>query len=121
KRTVVVGTVGGKRRQPVRMMVRTHQVIGCRFRRRVGAVGCVGSRFGKRSIVWTERTVHLVGRYMQKPERNLFRRRKTLPILPRLAEQAQGTDYVCLNELFRPENGAIDMTFGSKVDDGARA
>jgi hypothetical protein len=57
---------------------------------------------------------------VQETERSIFGLWQGSPIGTYGFEQAKSTDYVGLDEIFRPVDGAVDVTFGRKVYDGAR-
>ncbi len=68
KRTVIIGAVGGEHRQLEGVEVGARQVIRAGLRRRVGAVGRVGSGLGECGIVGRERAIDFVSGNVQKAE-----------------------------------------------------
>ena len=67
-RPIVIRAVRNHRRQPVGMHPRPHQVIRRRLRRRIRTVRRIRRLLMKRRILRRQRSVHLIGRHMQKPK-----------------------------------------------------
>jgi len=77
-------------------------------------VGCPFREFA----LWTERSVNFVGRNMQESEPIASMGRQRPPILETGLQQVVGSDHVGLNELARPIDAAVHMTFRRQVHDG---
>ena len=72
KRPVIVAAIGGEYGQAISVVPGANQVIRRRFARSVRAVGLERIGFRKRWVLWRECAVHLIRRYMQKPETLFF-------------------------------------------------
>jgi hypothetical protein len=81
KRTVVIRAVRHQRRQPVRMVVRAHQMIGGGLARRIRGIRRERGLLAEQPRR-PERAVHLVGRDVQEPEGGACRRRELRHQLP---------------------------------------
>ena len=118
--TVVVGAVGGQNRQAVGVVVGAHKVIAGRLAGRVGAVRFVLVCFGEGWVVGSKRAINFIGGNVQETE-FVFCRFFQLTVEGTYGfEQAEGADDIGLNEVFRAVNAAVNMGFGSKIDDGTR-
>ena len=121
ERPVIVGTVGRQHRQAVRVVPGAHQVVAGGLAGAVGAVGLVDVRFGEGGGVGGQGAVDLVGGHVQEAEGGFVVGGQLAPVAARGFEQAEGADDVGGDEVFGTVDGAVDVAFGGKVDDGARA
>jgi hypothetical protein len=95
-------------------------MVAGRLAGRVGAVRFVLVGFGEGRIVSGERAVNFVGGDMQETE-FVFGRFFELTVVGTYGlKQAEGTDDIGLDEVFRAVNAAVDMRFSGEVDDSAR-
>ena len=117
ERAVVVRAVREQHGQPVRLVVRAHQVVGAGLGRGVGRVGRVGRRLRERPGR-AERAVDLVGRDVQEAEAV---RRVLAQVEPRGLEQLEGARHVRAHERPRVVDRAVDVGLGGEVDDGRGA
>jgi hypothetical protein len=111
-RAVVVGTVGEGHRQVVGAVPRAHQVIGRRFRGRVGARGIVGSDLRKEPI-GTEGTEDFVGADVVETD--------VVSVPPggaRRFEEVGGTADIGVDEIDGTVDRAIDVALGGEVNHG---
>ena len=138
-RTVVVGAVRHDGRHAVGVVERANEVVGTRLTRRVGTMRRVLGRlveevvaigqvmFGTRSsrgerrrdafrVVHLESAINFVRRNMVEALA-LVLLGEAFPIELRGLQQAQSSHHVRLRESERVLDGAIDMAFGSEVDD----
>jgi hypothetical protein len=117
---VVVGAVRRENREAVGVVVGTNEVIGGRLAGRVGAVRLVLLGLSEGWICRRQRSIDLVSGDMEEAEGFLGRIIESIPVGTGGLKESEGADDVCLDELGRPMNGAIDMGLGGKVDDGPR-
>ena len=115
KWAVIVGAIGGERRQSVGVLVGAHQVIAAGLGGGVGTVGLVGVGLGEGRVGFAERSVDLIGGDVEKAEAGLGLRGKGAVVGERFVEEAKGSDDVGEDELFGADDGAVDVAFGGKV------
>src|SRR5699024_8988962 len=116
-RAVVVGAVGGQRRQPVGVLEGADEVVGGGVGGGGGRVGGVGGGFGEQAFV-AERAVDRVGGHVQEAEGVLAVAGQLAPVVACALQQRQGADHVGLDEGGRAVDGAVDVAFGGEVEDG---
>ena len=106
--TVIVRAARGDRGETERVALRSHQEIGRRLRRRVGAVGRDRRLFGEKAC-GSEAAVNFVGRNLNV----------SFDLgLAANVQQYLRPDDVGLDEGAGVENAAIDMTLSGEVHDG---
>ena len=113
---VVVGAVGGERRQPIGVMVGPHQMIGGRLGSRIRAVGRIGRGFGKRGVGRSERTVDFVRGHMQEAKRVPVLAVQSIPVGTHRFQQIESANNIGLDEFRRAMDRAIHMALGGKID-----
>jgi hypothetical protein len=101
------------------VVVGAHQVVAAGFAGRIGAVRCVGRGFAESGVGVAERSVHLVGADVQEAEGGLVGLRHGAPVGTNFFQQAEGAYHVGVDELAWAVDGAVNMTFSRKVQDGA--
>ncbi len=116
---VVVGAIGGNRRQAVGVMPGAHQVIGRGLAGGIGRVGLVASRLGEQAG-GVQAAIDLVGGDMVEAEAGLLPVAETIPVMARRLQQGVGADDVGLDELGRAVDGAVDVALGGQVHDAVR-
>src|SRR5712692_4172631 len=95
-------------------------MIGSGLRCRVRTVGCVRSGLRKRRIVRAERTVNLVGGYVQEAEVISNVVAQARPECPDLLEERECSVDVRADEIVRASDGAVYVTLCGKVHDRGR-
>ena len=116
-RPVVVRAIGHQRRHSVSAKVRADQVVGRRFRRRVGRTGIVRAGFHELPAR-PQRTVDFVGGNLQKTERIAQRLRQLLPVPPGGIQQLERALHVRAHEFGGAVDRAIDVGFRREMHDG---
>ncbi|MNV64884.1 hypothetical protein D3C71_1575460 [compost metagenome] len=101
-------------------MVGTYQMITGGLAGRVRAVRLVLVAFAERGFILGQRAIDFVGRHMQEAKRLLRIGCQALPVSAHGFQQAERTNDVGLNEVFRTVNGAINVRLGGEVQDCAR-
>ncbi|MNI01511.1 hypothetical protein D3C73_543600 [compost metagenome] len=114
--TVIVRAVRHHDRETIGARPGLGQVIGCRFRSRIGRARIVGGFFGKQAVI-AERAVNLVGRNMQKAKCLLLGRIKRQPILAGAFEHGERADDVGVDKVLGAGDRAVDMAFGGEMHD----
>ena len=102
------------------MVVGAYQMVAGGLAGAVGAVGLVGVPLGKGRRVRAEGAVDLVSGDVQEAEGGLFGLREAVVVGTHRFQQVEGADDVGLDKVFRAVDGAVYVTFGGEVDDGAR-
>ena len=112
---VIVAAVGGQHRQPISVVVCTHQMVACSLACAVGAVWLVAMPFGKRRSRGFQRAIHLVGRHMQQAESRLLGNPQSPEIRTHRLQQMEGADDIGLDEILRAMDRTIHMALCRKV------
>jgi hypothetical protein len=110
----------GQDRQTISVVIGAHQVIAGGLARRIRAVWFVAIGLGKGRIFLAKRAINFVGRNVQETEGALLVALQPAPVGTHRFEQAEGTDDVGLDEIFRSVNAAVDVRFSGEIDDSAR-
>jgi hypothetical protein len=95
------------------------QGVGSRLGRGIRAIGRVRSRFRERRILERQRSVDLIGRDMQEAIFSLSFLIQFRPISSGFLEQVKGAIHVGANEIVGVVDGAVHMTLGGQVHNGA--
>ena len=101
--------------------VGAREVIGSCLGSRVGAVRRVRSGLGKRRVLGGKCPVNFIGGNMQKAEISPRRMVERSPVAASLFEKRVGALHVGVDEGAGVDDGAIDVAFGGKMHNGARA
>ena len=99
------------------MGIGARQVIGAGLACGVGRVRRVRRLLAEGAFT-TERSVHFVGRHVQKAKGVARRRRQATDKDTRDLEQREGADDVGVDEQTRTVNRPVDVRFGRKVEHG---
>src|SRR3972149_11522358 len=116
---VIVRAIGSQCGKPVGVMKGADQMIRSGLGGGIRAVRCVGRGFREGGIVRSQRTIYLVGGYVQKPESGFFVTREHVPISSGFFQQMKCAVYIGLNEILRPVDGTVNMAFRREVHNGA--
>ena len=114
---VIVGTVRRKCRQAIRVLVSAHEVITCRFRSGVRAIGLKIMLFGEGRCSEGQRAINFIRRDVEKAESAFFGGWQTVPMFLGVVEETQGTNNIGLDERLRRIDRTIDVGFGRKIHD----
>ena len=95
-------------------------MVGAGLAGRIRAVRRERRFFGEGGVVLAERAVNLIVGNVQEAEHGLVGIAHPIPVTAHFFQQMEGADDVGLDEVFRAVDGAIDMRFGSEIDDRAR-
>ena len=111
-RTVVVGTVGNDNRQAISMVIGTYKMVGTGFGSRIRAAWIISCFFGEKTLT-SERAVHFIGGNMVKP----LTFHAAFPGIFGGIQQVGRAKDIRTNKSEGIGNGAINMRFGSQVND----
>jgi hypothetical protein len=120
KPSVVIRAVCGQNRQPVRVMVGPHKMVGSRLRRGIWAIGRIRRALGKSRIAGPQRAIYFISGNVQKSEVRSLLIARLPPIGSHFFQKREGPIHICADEIFRPANRAIDVALGCKVHDRPR-
>ena len=109
ERSVIVGTVGNHRWQPVGMVICPYEMIGTGLGSRVGTPRIIRRIFIKVSCS-SQGTIYFVGGNMIKPFIC-----KVLPDNTGRIQEVHRADNIGMNELHRAADRPVNMRFGSKM------
>src|SRR5258708_3601010 len=119
-RAVIVGAIGGERRQSVGAVIGAHQLIRRGLARRVWTVGRIGRGFPEWGSTDLKRAIDLVGRNVKKPKFVPFAPAERTPMGMDSFEESQSPHNIGLDESIRVMNRPVDVTLGREVDYGYR-
>ena len=117
---IVVGTVRRQYRQPVRVVIGAHQMIGCSFGRGIRTVGQILVCFAKRRIARGQRSIYLVRRYVQKAKLRALVPGQVFPVRACGFQQGECAIDVGANELGWTMDGTVHVALGGEVHDRTR-
>ena len=118
KGAVIIRAVGGQHGQAVSMKPGADQMVGCRFRRRIRAVGLVWMGFGEWRIARLQRAVHFIGGHMQETKCLTRPPLQGRPVCACRLQQGERAIDIGPDEFTRTMNGTVNVALGGKIDDG---
>lgn len=95
-------------------------MVGSRLGRRIWAVGSVRRCLAEGGVVGAERSVNLIGGDVEKAERGAVGTVERRPVGSRLLKQAECAVDIRADKIIGAMNGAVDVAFGGKMNDGSR-
>src|ERR1022692_3216486 len=101
-------------------MIGTHQMVRCGLGCGIRTVRSVRRCFRKWRIIRAKRSVHLVGGNMNETKVRISPGAESSPIRADLLQQRECAIDVSPYEILWPPDGAVHVTLGRKVYDGAR-
>src|SRR5687768_67086 len=101
------------------MVIRAHQVIAGRLTGRVRTIGLVAMRLIEGWLTLAQGTINLVSGNVEKTKILLFASVQAVPVAAGGFQEAEGTDNIGLDKIFRSVDRAIHMAFRSEIDYGA--
>ena len=109
--------MGDEDGQPVGFVVRTGKMVGGGFRGGIGRIGCERGVFGEKTLR-VQRTIDLVGGDLQEAKPVASVGGQSGAVLPAGIQQPEGSHHVCLDEIGRPFDGAVDVRLGGEIHHG---
>src|SRR5450755_1796857 len=100
------------------MVVGAHQMIGRRFRRRVGTVRRVWRVLAKGRVFGPQRTVDFVGGDVEETESFSIGLRKCSPVRAGFFEKSKCSVDIGADEIFRAANGTVYVALRSEMHNG---
>jgi len=101
-------------------VVGAHQMVAGGLARRVRAVGFVAVGLSEGGFTFVQRAIDFIGGNVKEAKVVLGFAGEAVPVDAHCFEQAEGADDVGLDEVFRTLDAAVDVRFGSEIDDGVR-